>query len=349
MKTDRQYNWKSLYIELTSQCNLHCKYCYNDSDITRTIYLPTTQVKQLLDQAKQKNISDITLSGGEPLLHPDFPIVFDYCVEINQKGPTLITNASFINSTLLQKIVKSHTLLQLTIDGDTAELHGQTRDCNNFTKNIWVITELRNRYQYEGIFIRINVSLSNVERVIPICEMLIGMGIKHITIALVCAMGRGGNFVNMGNIYQKSYLDIINEQVGFIRNKYKEVDLKYSGVEDCLGCDFYSLTEYNLNLRIRYDGAIFPCQSFDSESHILGNICDVKITDDKFLQKLYDWIQKALIEKDKKMSKCHNCYCQIFCAGGCLAYILEDNASKHVLPLICEMKKISYKNQLLMD
>ena len=131
-----EHNWNSLYIELTSRCNLHCKYCYKDSSMECTESLPLNMAKQLINQATERNIRDISFSGGEPLLYPHFAELFDFTTAICGRQVTLITNASLLNLDLLDRIVATRSLLQLTLDGHTPELHGQTRESNNFKQNL---------------------------------------------------------------------------------------------------------------------------------------------------------------------------------------------------------------------
>lgn len=62
-----------IYYELTSQCNLNCKYCYNDSSMDKLDWMNYDQVCQAIARLKKDhNLLSMTLSGGEPLLHPAF-------------------------------------------------------------------------------------------------------------------------------------------------------------------------------------------------------------------------------------------------------------------------------------
>jgi len=61
----------SLQIELTSRCNEHCVHCYiphenKINDIEPSLFY------DVLEQCRDMGLIDITLSGGEPMLHPRF-------------------------------------------------------------------------------------------------------------------------------------------------------------------------------------------------------------------------------------------------------------------------------------
>lgn len=345
MEKNKIHQWGSLYIELTSKCNLKCAYCYNSCGDNDIKYLSCQSVKQLIDAAHKRYIKDISFSGGEPLFHPDFEEIFDYCVSVLGKGPTIITNASLLTENLLEKIVSTRTLLQLTIDGNDAETHGLTRDYFNFRVNMDILDKLKNLYQYKGIFARINLTPLNVDRLIPTTELLIEKGVHSITLALISAVGRGAGFIKQNNLYIPELLRRIKNDVDYLSHKYKEIQFRYADLGNCLGCDFYSDKEYHLNLRIRYDGLIFPCQAFHSDRFSLGSCFTTDIGDDSFYRIFDRWVERALAFRKNTLS-CENCFCHIFCMGGCLANII-DNENKQFFEAACAVRKITHKDTLL--
>lgn len=59
-----------IHIMVTNRCNRRCPFCFDENrkfgkDITRENYL------KILKQAKENNIQEVCILGGEPLLHPD--------------------------------------------------------------------------------------------------------------------------------------------------------------------------------------------------------------------------------------------------------------------------------------
>jgi MoaA/NifB/PqqE/SkfB family radical SAM enzyme len=61
----------SVLIELTYRCNLDCFFCYNDLGL-RGKPLTFDQYADCLRDLAAMNVLNVTLSGGEPLAHPDF-------------------------------------------------------------------------------------------------------------------------------------------------------------------------------------------------------------------------------------------------------------------------------------
>jgi len=70
-KTWRENILFSAMIELTYRCDLNCFFCFNDLDL-KGRPLSTEQYLQLLRDLAAMQVMNLTLTGGEPLGHPDF-------------------------------------------------------------------------------------------------------------------------------------------------------------------------------------------------------------------------------------------------------------------------------------
>ncbi len=70
-KTWRENRLFSVLVELTYRCNLDCFFCYNDLGL-RGEPLRTGQYLDLFQELADLGVLHLTLSGGEPLAHPDF-------------------------------------------------------------------------------------------------------------------------------------------------------------------------------------------------------------------------------------------------------------------------------------
>lgn len=77
-----------IHIMVTNRCNRRCPFCFDENrkfgkDITRENYL------KILNKAKENNIKEVCILGGEPLLHPDIVWICKTCKEYGFK--TVIT------------------------------------------------------------------------------------------------------------------------------------------------------------------------------------------------------------------------------------------------------------------
>jgi len=86
-------------LEITARCNNNCRHCYinypADSVSARQKELSLDQIKHIVDQAAELGALWCLITGGEPLLRPDF---FDIYLYIKSKGllVSVFTNATLI-------------------------------------------------------------------------------------------------------------------------------------------------------------------------------------------------------------------------------------------------------------
>ena len=86
-------------LDLTYRCNNNCRHCWlwvpDESSVARQ-ELTFSEIREVVDQARAMGCQAWSISGGEPMLRPDFPDIFDYITrkavhyKINTNG-TLIT------------------------------------------------------------------------------------------------------------------------------------------------------------------------------------------------------------------------------------------------------------------
>src|SRR6056297_3170435 len=65
-----------LYVYLTDGCNLACRHCWIaptfDGQGGHSSFLSVDQFTAIVEEALELGLTAVKLTGGEPLLHPDF-------------------------------------------------------------------------------------------------------------------------------------------------------------------------------------------------------------------------------------------------------------------------------------
>lgn len=65
-------NFSSIRLEVTSKCNINCKYCHNSDYANKVDDMTTTEIETLIKSLKEQYpINKVLLTGGEPLLNKD--------------------------------------------------------------------------------------------------------------------------------------------------------------------------------------------------------------------------------------------------------------------------------------
>jgi len=102
------------HIIPTRRCNLACTYCNEFDDFSKPV--PTDEMFQRIDRLGDFGTAIITISGGEPLLHPELDAVI---ARIRKNGAIagLITNGYLLTADRIQKLNRAGLeYLQISID-----------------------------------------------------------------------------------------------------------------------------------------------------------------------------------------------------------------------------------------
>lgn len=157
-------------FKITTRCTFRCKHCYlwnnngyyrqfNTKETTQDIELEI--FNKVLSETRESN-SSIRISGGEPLVHHNFPELITMLAKFNRKI-TLFTNGFLLNKHIDQILKISRNLnIVISLDGMTSE-HENIRGKNTFVKvikNIQLLIDLKRQGQYHGR-ITINSFISN--------------------------------------------------------------------------------------------------------------------------------------------------------------------------------------------
>ena len=115
-KNDNPNGW----LEITTFCNMKCPGCYrgcNRSDNKQEHFPLERLKKEILMLKKIRNCHSISISGGEPLIHPQILEIVRF-IKKEGMNPVIFTNGSLITKDLLIKL-KSSGLTGIAIRVDS--------------------------------------------------------------------------------------------------------------------------------------------------------------------------------------------------------------------------------------
>lgn len=148
----------SVVLELTFACNLDCHYCYNDRERQGTP-LTTPEYLNLLDELAEMQVLNLVLSGGEPLVHPDFFAIGSharergFAIRIKSNGHALLPEVATRIKRELDPFV-----IDLSLHGATAATHDrQTRVPGSFERLLGNLRHMREA----GIRLRLTCTLTS--------------------------------------------------------------------------------------------------------------------------------------------------------------------------------------------
>lgn len=171
------YELAGCYIEITSRCNLRCKHCYNESGELRK-ELDLQAFLNAYDGIPDTEECSITLSGGEPLLHPQ---VWEFIDRIQKRKSTknlIITNATLITEDIAKRLVKSGINVQISLNGSCPTTHDKLCGKGNFEKTLCGMDKLLSLGYAERVVVRCMASKYNMDDIVNTIKFVTDRGIK---------------------------------------------------------------------------------------------------------------------------------------------------------------------------
>lgn len=176
----------SVCYQVTTRCNYSCAHCLSSSGPYADHGLPGDEALRLIDLLCDAGIKRINMTGGEPLLRKDLPLL---CERANQNGVEVVltSNGSFHSDRITAALRKSIQFVQISIDGPE-ELNDRLRHPGAFQRALCAIRH----YIESEIEVRINCTLqrANADQTQYILDLAATLGVKSVYFIVVCAQGR---------------------------------------------------------------------------------------------------------------------------------------------------------------
>ncbi len=110
---------KKLRLNLLDACNMRCMYCMPEDQKFKKLseLLTPTQMKSIVSNLVEFGIEEVRLTGGEPLMHPQFRSIAKELSTCNLKKLAVTTNAILLEKEM--DFLKEHNILNLNISLDS--------------------------------------------------------------------------------------------------------------------------------------------------------------------------------------------------------------------------------------
>lgn len=124
-------------IEITKNCNLRCKYCFNDS-ISGSQDLKFEKWVKLLDALHLNGLRVIKVSGGEPFLYHE---IMDFLKYVTKKFVVSVnTNGYFIDESTAKSLSELNLqTVQVSLDSTSPQIHEFLRGKGTWGKSMQAI------------------------------------------------------------------------------------------------------------------------------------------------------------------------------------------------------------------
>ncbi len=295
----------NLHIEIASKCNERCVHCYiphnnKVSDIEPDLFY------DVLKQCKDMKLLHLTLSGGEPMLHPNFCDFLKKCREYDF-SVNVLSNLTLLNDEIIN-VMKTNPLLgvQVSLYSMNASIHED-------------ITQLKGSFEKTK-----NAILKLIENDIPLqisCPIMkqnknsyndvknwakehnIRVGDDYVIIARYDHTTQNLNNRLSINEIEEVINDIVMNDTSYFEQIEREAEEKKNITSNDFVCSVC-----HSSLCIADNGNVYPCAGW--QDYNIGNIKETSLKD---IWNNSEKIQYLRSLRRKDFPKCIQCPDKEFC------------------------------------
>lgn len=334
-----------LFLELTSFCNLHCRHCGSGCGGNIGMHIDTNMLFNALETVAEdfdRNSVMICITGGEPMLHPNFRDIVRKTAELGFPWG-MTTNGNLIDNDYAA-FLKSQRIGSITISVDGLE---ESHDALRQVKGSWkkAISGIQ-ALQNNGIPVQVTTVIhrENYCELEDIYKLMYRLMVDSWRVINVEPIGRA--LENRDMLLNKEEFDGL---IDFIREKrYSDktpMDVRF-------GCSHYLSFNAEREVRDNYficgsgimvgsilcNGDIYSCLDIERRPELVqGNI-----SRDRFSDVWYNRFKEFREDRSNRCDECSRCAEKNFCRGDSgHTWDYERNR-----PMFCILRKENYYGEL---
>jgi SynChlorMet cassette radical SAM/SPASM protein ScmE len=164
---------KSLDLEITNRCNLHCSYCSHFTsagDVNQD--LPKEEWLKFFEELNRCAVLEVCLGGGEPFIRKDFKDIVEGIIR-NRMRFSIVTNGTLINDEIAVFLASTGRCnsIQISIDGSIPMTHDVFRGNGTF---LMATKGIRRLQKYHlPMTVRVTIHRYNVKDLENIAKLLL--------------------------------------------------------------------------------------------------------------------------------------------------------------------------------
>lgn len=327
-------------IQITGHCNYNCIHCFNAIDnAPLNTHYKFDDLEKLFTEAEECGVHAITITGGEPLVHPDFIKIIDSIYRHHMYVFELNTNGALITKELLDKLksIGCKPLIKISFDG--LKYHDWMRNHKGAEEKTLKAIKLCIE---EGFAVKIqyNINKHNISTVGETMELLDKLGVEETRFIPTTPSPRWDK--NQGN-NTFSFEELVDASL-------KIVSL-YAAKKMNMAIDIWQLIQIDKNMvhfsimpgvfdpyketipickgvrgmiAIGANGNVYPCLqmsgTYDDLGYFIGNVKKTSLKEVLSDSPYMKHICQNLKDKLEFNNKCKECKYFKICWGGCSAY-----------------------------
>ncbi|ETR72962.1 MAG: Radical SAM domain-containing protein [Candidatus Magnetoglobus multicellularis str. Araruama] len=339
----RKPELKSLFIHITRRCNLHCPHCYIAStDHMRDLSVST--IHHLIETLINQGGTGVTISGGEPLIHPDIKCILSHAAE--KLTVRLLTNGTMIDKNMAAFLADQGIYVQISLDGSSARIHDAIRGDGAFGRVMDAIHLLQEQGAGDRLNLCTTLMQQNADDWLNIIQFAEKTQIPLLRFLHLRTVGRAYNHPKAYPLKDFEYEQFIAHINQIQQNSKQSVELTcgMSGLllkmpdtfkSDDIWCPVGRMMVIDTN------GNVYPCVLMMRDAYYLGNIFQTSLIEMIQSRQMHD-ICHILSHRRFMIQKCQECAFRNLCQAGCMGQALDHCNSLMETDLFCKYRQKAY-------
>ncbi len=330
-------NLRSLFLHLTTRCNLSCSHCYVEEG-QGSVDLPLDVVLDLIDQLAEAGGQAITLSGGEPLCHEQIEdIVNKACSRV--RVVRLLTNGTLITHDLAARLAHPNLEVQVSLDGPSARWHDDVRGPGTFERTIAGISVWKRVLGPEKLTLCATMTADNLASLPSLVDVAAQRGVARLRFLPLRLVGRARTSDRRPDI--EEYRTFLQEIVELQRGGAQSLDLScgVSGLLLSMGQDCTDDIWCPVGRQIVVDpeGDAYPCVLLMRPEFRLGGVRETRLEQLIHADPMKHCC-RALTERPEKVNPCADCNWRRLCQAGCMGQALDEKGTIWATDQFCDFR-----------
>lgn len=294
-------------VDITKKCNFHCKHCSRDaSSVVSEGKMSLQNYVDLIRQAGELGVPEISFMGGEPTCNPSFIELATFAKMSGIHTLAMSTNGWLINENMAKKIAILFDSVQISIHGANSETHDTIVGRPGAFAQACHAIKLLRKYNVSTLNISCTVMNDNAQQMDAMIELARELQVPSIRFLVLFSKGRGC-LLNQWKMEEKNEMANKLRRLKDSNSNTLKVDgggfPPYCAISK--NATIYGCPAGRSLMYVSADGDAQACGNLDQT---IGNIRDKKIID--------LWHSDTMIALRKK-PLCDCSYTDI-CSGGCL-------------------------------
>jgi radical SAM protein with 4Fe4S-binding SPASM domain len=330
-----------LFLEMTARCNLRCKHCYMEAGLAQPNEVALHEMIRLIDEFAELGGIFVTLSGGEPLMYRNWPVVAQHAAACGLRL-SMMTNGTYLDESVLATIRRLDIGVGLGLDGVRPETHDANRGKGSFADSMAALDLMVASGYQHNVTICFSALRFNVYDLPGVVNVMMVRGLPRLYVSLIEDRGRASTF--------RKGLELTEDQKIWLLQYLYQISRQLQGrlnVEVTHHVPIYQRlllgdaagpeSDRNMTIRMESQGELYLSAYMGAAELMVGKVGSRPLKA-VLNSDLASNIIAACSNREERIPKCTRCVYKHLCKGGSAVLAYSKSGSFEEVDEFCEAR-----------